>query len=79
LSEVEVFLNLEFVIFRSYFPLFVSIFCAEPRHKRISTSIGAREYFSKEDNHFPEEERALCLGVFVRPQGKESKLSFVPS
>jgi hypothetical protein len=27
---------------RSYFPLSIPIFCAEPRHKRISPAIGAR-------------------------------------
>jgi hypothetical protein len=30
------------IIFWSFFPLYVPIFCAEPRHKRISTAIGAR-------------------------------------
>jgi len=29
-------------IFWELFPLFVAIFCAEHRHKRISTAIGAR-------------------------------------
>jgi len=29
------------LIFLELFPLYVAIFCAEPRHKRISTSIGA--------------------------------------
>src|SRR6187431_396429 len=30
--------------FRSYFPLSATIFCAEPRHKRISASIGAKNH-----------------------------------
>ncbi|TDO82744.1 hypothetical protein EV143_1021 [Flavobacterium chryseum] len=31
-----------YLFFRSFFPLYVPIFCAEPRHERISTAIGAR-------------------------------------
>ncbi|PAM95186.1 hypothetical protein B4N84_07885 [Flavobacterium sp. IR1] len=30
------------LFFRSFFPLYALIFCAEHRHKRISTAIGAR-------------------------------------
>jgi transposase-like protein len=38
-----------YLFFRSFFPLYVPIFCAEPRQKRISTAIGAkgcRPYFA---------------------------------
>jgi hypothetical protein len=31
------------LFFWSFFPLSVPIFCAEPRHKRISSAIGARD------------------------------------
>jgi hypothetical protein len=39
--------NVYFLVFYDYFfqeliPLSVPVFCAEPRHKRISTSIGAK-------------------------------------
>jgi len=37
------FLFLICYFFRSFFPLSAAIFCAEPRHKRISTAIGAKK------------------------------------
>jgi len=37
------------LFFRSFFPLSVPIFCAEHRHKRISTAIGARGAASKKE------------------------------
>ena len=37
------FLFLICCFFRSFFPLSAAIFCAEPRHKRISNAIGAKK------------------------------------